>query len=67
MVLTMFVGSDLPLADPLYDPGRCCVGLHPPHTAPATALYAALMLPQKTRLVGLGLLDHMTLDGRDFL
>ena len=65
MLLTMLVDLDHLLATPVYDPARCSIGFHPLHTAPAIALYAVLALPEKTRLVGLGLLIHMALDGLD--
>ena len=65
MVLTMVVDADHLLADPVYDPGRCSIGFHPLHSALAIALYAALILPRKTRLFGIGLLVHMALDGLD--
>ncbi|MDX1419394.1 MAG: DUF6122 family protein [Rubricoccaceae bacterium] len=67
MLLTMLVDLDHLLADPIYDPERCSIGFHPLHTLPAIALWAALALPKKTRLVGLGLLIHMALDGLDCL
>lgn len=67
MLATMAVDLDHLLADPIYDPARCSIGFHPLHTAPAIALYAAIALPKKTRLVGLGLLIHMALDGLDCL
>jgi hypothetical protein len=65
MVLTMAVDLDHLLARPMYDPDRCSIGFHPLHTAPAVAAYVVLALLPKTRLVGLGLLIHMTLDGID--
>ena len=65
MVLTMVVDADHLLADPVYDPGRCSIGFHSLHSALAIALYAALILPRKTRLFGIGLLVHMALDGLD--
>ena len=65
MLATMLVDLDHLLANPIYDPARCSIGFHPLHTAPAIALYAVLALPQKTRLIGLGLLIHMGLDGLD--
>ena len=65
MVATMLVDADHLLAHPVYDPGRCSIGFHPLHTAPAIALYLALAAVSKTRLVGLGLLIHMALDGLD--
>jgi len=67
MLATMLVDVDHLLAVPVYDPARCSIGFHPLHTAPAVALYAALAVPRATRLVGLGLLLHMALDGLDCL
>lgn len=67
MLLTMLVDLDHLLATPIYDPERCSIDFHPLHTAPAIALYAMLALPRQTRLVGVGLLLHMALDGLDCL
>jgi len=67
MVATMLVDLDHLLADPIYDPGRCSIGFHPLHTAPAIAVYVALAVWPRTRLVGLGLVIHMALDGLDCL
>jgi hypothetical protein len=67
MVATMLVDLDHLLADPIYDPGRCSIGYHPLHTAPAIAGYAVLAVLPWTRLVGVGLLIHMALDGLDCL
>lgn len=67
MLLTMLVDVDHLLATPLYDPGRCSIGFHPLHTAPAIAVYAVIALPRRTRLVSVGLLIHMALDGLDCL
>jgi hypothetical protein len=65
MLLTMLVDLDHLIADPIYDPGRCSIGFHPLHTAPAMALYAVLLFPRVTRLPAIGLVIHMTLDGLD--
>lgn len=65
MIATMVVDLDHLLATPIYDPGRCSIGFHPLHTAPAIAIYALLALPKSTRLIGLGLLIHMALDWGD--
>ncbi len=65
MLATMLVDLDHLLADPIYDPGRCSIGFHPLHTAPAVTAYAALAFWPKTRLIGLGLLIHMALDLSD--
>jgi hypothetical protein len=67
MLATMLVDLDHLLADPIYDPGRCSIGFHPLHSYPAIAVYVLLTLPPKTRLVGLGLVIHMALDGLDCL
>jgi hypothetical protein len=67
MVLTMLVDVDHLLADPVFDPNRCSIGFHPLHTAPAMVVYVGLTLIRPTRLVGLGLVIHMVLDGVDCL
>lgn len=67
MLLTMLVDLDHLLAAPVYDPARCSIGFHPLHTAPAIALYVVLVVLPWTRLVGVGLLIHMALDGLDCL
>lgn len=41
MLATMAVDIDHLLADPIYDPNRCSIGLHPLHTAPAILVYGA--------------------------
>ena len=65
MLAAMLVDLDHLLADPVYDPNRCGIGFHPLHTAPAIAGYAVLAILRPTRLVGVGLLIHMTLDLAD--
>jgi len=55
------------LATPIYAPARCSIGFHPLHTLPAVVFYAALVLVKPLRLLGLGLLIHITLDGIDCL
>jgi hypothetical protein len=65
MALTMIVDLDHLFADPIYDPNRCSIGLHPLHTFPAITSYLLLTAIPRTRLVGLGLLIHMVLDGLD--
>lgn len=53
------------LAHPMYVPGRCSIGFHPLHTAPAIAAYVALLMPRRTRIVAVGLLIHIALDAVD--
>lgn len=55
------------LASPIYAPGRCSLGFHPLHSLPAIALYVALLFVRPLRLLGLGLLIHIALDGIDCL
>lgn len=65
MVLTMIVDLDHLLAQPVYDPNRCGIGFHPLHAYLALGVYAVLAAFVKTRVVGVGLLIHMALDGID--
>ncbi len=65
MTLTMLVDLDHLLATPIYDPNRCSIGLHPLHHPGLIAIYVLLLMFPKTRLVGLGLVIHMALDGLD--
>ena len=65
MALTIIVDFDHLLADPIYDPNRCSIGFHPLHSYPAILIYLVLTMLTKTRLIGLGLLIHMALDGID--
>jgi len=65
MMLTMVVDVDHLLADPIYDPNRCSIGFHPLHRLLPIGVYAVMCLFPKTRVVGLGLLIHMILDGID--
>lgn len=65
MLATMLVDLDHLLARPVYSPGRCSIGFHPLHTAPAILVYILLLIPRPTRLVGVGLLIHMSLDALD--
>lgn len=62
MLATMLVDLDHLLAEPIYDPGRCSIGFHPLHTAPAVAIYGVMAAWHRTRLIGVGLLLHMALD-----
>ena len=67
MVLTMVIDLDHLIASPIYDPNRCGIGFHPLHSYVATGLYIALAIIVKTRIVGIGLLIHVVLDGIDCL
>jgi hypothetical protein len=65
MVLTMAVDLDHLLATPVFDPTRCGIGFHPLHSWPAILIYLALVAIPRLRLVALGLLIHMALDGME--
>ncbi len=65
MMATMLVDLDHLLAQPIYDAGRCSIGFHPLHKLGWIVLYAGLCFFRKTRLVGLGLSIHMSLDAID--
>ena len=65
MLATMLVDLDHLLADPIYDPSRCSIGLHTLHTFPAIAAYVVLLIPRVSRLLALGLVIHMALDALD--
>jgi hypothetical protein len=65
MSLTMLVDLDHLLANPIYDPNRCSIGFHPMHQPVMFVVYVVLLLFPKTRLIGLGLLVHIVLDGLD--
>jgi hypothetical protein len=65
MMLGMLIDFDHLLADPIYDPGRCSIGLHPLHMLVPIGIYVALFAHERTRLVGLGLCIHIALDAID--
>lgn len=67
MVATMAVDLDHLLADPVYDPDRLSLGFHPLHAWALQPVYVLLALWPRTRLVGVGLVSHMALDGLDGL
>jgi hypothetical protein len=61
----MVIDLDHLLADPIYDPSRCSIGFHPLHTVWAIGAYIIMLYPQRTRIVAIGLLIHIVLDGID--
>jgi hypothetical protein len=62
MLATMLVDVDHLLATPIFDPNRCSIGFHPLHSYWAIGVYIILLLPQKTRIIAVGLLFHMLTD-----
>ena len=65
MMATMVVDLDHLFADPIYDPNRCSIGFHPLHGIIPIAVYLGLCGVPKTRIIGIGLVIHMLLDGID--
>ena len=65
MMSTMLVDLDHLLANPVYDPGRCSIGFHPLHQPMLFPLYLLALGFRRTRLVGAGLVIHMSLDSAD--
>jgi len=62
MASTMLVDLDHLLASPVYDPTRCSIGFHPLHGYIPIGFYGLMLLHKNTRIVGLGLSIHMSLD-----
>ncbi len=65
MVSTMVVDLDHLLASPVYDPLRCGIGFHPLHSYLAIVVYLAMAIHPKVRIIAIGLIIHMLLDGVD--
>ncbi|TYB70506.1 hypothetical protein ES677_11325 [Bizionia gelidisalsuginis] len=67
LLLGMLIDLDHLLATPLFDPNRCSINFHPLHSYYAIAVYLFLLLPKKTRLIGLGLVIHIIADSANCL
>jgi len=65
MLSTMLIDFDHLLASPIFDANRCSINYHPLHSNIAIGLYGFLLLPKKTRLLGLGLCIHILADWVD--
>ncbi|WP_136480093.1 DUF6122 family protein [Cognatitamlana onchidii] len=65
MLLGMLIDLDHLLATPIFDPNRCSINFHPLHSYYALAFYMLLIIPKKTRLLGLGLVIHLIADAVD--
>jgi len=65
MILTMLVDLDHLLASPIYDANRCSIGFHPLHQYWFIGIYLAMSFFSITRLIGVGLIIHMSLDALD--
>lgn len=67
MIGTMLIDLDHLLATPIFDTNRCSINFHPLHSYFAIALYLLLIIPKKTRVLGLGLIIHIIADTVDCL
>ena len=67
MLFTIIVDLDHLFTEPILDPDRCSIGTHPLHSWPAICVYISFLLLPHLRIVSLGILIHMALDGIDCL
>jgi Family of unknown function (DUF6122) len=67
MLSTMLIDLDHLLATPIFNSNRCSINFHPLHSYIAIGIYIVLLLPKKTRLLGLGLCIHILADWVDCL
>jgi hypothetical protein len=67
MICGMLIDLDHILANPMFDSNRCSIQFHPLHTYYAIGVYFLLLIPKKTRLIGLGLVIHILADTVDCL
>lgn len=67
MISGMLIDLDHIFANPMFDPNRCSIQFHPLHTYYAIGIYVLLLIPKKTRLIGLGLIIHILADIVDCL
>jgi hypothetical protein len=65
MILGMLIDLDHLLANPIFDANRCSINFHLLHSYYAIVVYLLLLLPKKTRLIGLGLTIHIIADTTD--
>lgn len=64
-ILSMLIDLDHLLATPIFDPARCSVNYHPLHSKYAIIIYCILLVPKKTRIIGVALLFHIITDMLD--
>ncbi|MDO6598124.1 DUF6122 family protein [Oceanihabitans sp. 2_MG-2023] len=62
LAAAIIIDVDHLLATPIFEANRCSINFHPLHTYYAMIVYVLLLLPKKTRLIGLGLCIHMLAD-----
>ncbi|MAC87150.1 MAG: hypothetical protein CMQ52_03380 [Gammaproteobacteria bacterium] len=62
---TMLIDLDHLLANPIFDANRCSINFHPLHSYYAIGVYIIMLIPKKTRILGIALLLHMFTDYLD--
>ncbi|MDH7912951.1 DUF6122 family protein [Winogradskyella sp. SYSU M77433] len=67
MLLGMLIDLDHLLANPIFNSNRCSINFHPLHSYYAIIIYCLLLIPKKTRLIGIGLTIHILADTTDCL
>lgn len=65
MVLGLLIDLDHLLATPIFSNNRCSINFHPLHTYYAIVVYILLLIPNRTRLIGIGLVIHIIADYTD--
>ncbi len=61
----MLVDLDHLLAVPIFDPNRCSINFHPLHTYYAAGAYILMVIPKKSRILGIAFLLHLFTDYLD--
>ncbi len=61
------IDIDHVFATPIFDSNRCSINFHPLHGYWAIGVYFILLIPKKTRIFGIALLNHMLADSADCL
>ena len=61
----MLIDLDHLLANPIFDANRCSINFHPLHSYYAIGVYIIMLIPKKTRILGIALLLHMFTDYLD--
>ena len=62
---TMLIDLDHLLANPIFDPNRCSINFHPLHSYYAAITYLFMVIPKKSRILGIALLFHLFTDYLD--
>ena len=65
MLLGFLIDIDHLLATPLFQADRCSINFHPLHSYYAIGIYVLLLIPNKPRVIALGLLAHIVADSAD--